>query len=1357
MRTNAPPFPRLPRRLLGRLLTTTALATVAAVTFTGGQLQPLASADAVPAGATLDAPAFDAAKAAQIRAAQCRLTLAQRKGGQELKGVARAGLNGNESELLNAADVVSQGAPLGVAYEADLRQAISKGNELLFRHQEWEKSLNVTNPVGYTQTGFQQVDPKDNPFDTTGLRSWLDGQVRLSQHDAFFSQNQAPLASAESVAAVTQVATTRYTDISSTDYAYWERWKTDRQYMEPQGAMYADDARLFLQYGGFPTSAPAPDTMEFRIDVEALKARFASCTTSTPYDPQQVLGAEIMQASAEWQDELSGQAAPRDTIMGAEKQASADLQVATQALGEALGQSIIASRLADWQAYWLKQPTSAQRYPTAADFAKVKVDIVKAQAMALGRVHVASRAAQSAQQQATTAIAAQQSAYGIADAAGLPRGRGLLYGQQAVQVARASAAAALAVAKATETASNATRASASDSKTLMALAQTQAHASAAEFRRIAAQEAAAQAKAAADGAALQATKAAENATKAKAAQAKAEAAEQTAKTAAADAHAKRLTAEAERDKAKTQKEIAATERQKAADANARAQTERTTAAEKLSAAQTAGTTAATKKEAALTAERNAISSRNDALNAEGRRDALGAKAAAKEAKADADEGTDAAADSRTAATQARTDANAATTAATNARAAANDATNAAANAREAATKAEAAASRAKAASDGAQRDVKITNAAVTKAHAAAADAIGYSEAAAENVRAAKALADTAQAKAAEAHANAVLARVEANAAAVSAVQTAGFAYATAQAALAARDSAAQVINPANDAVELGSPYKETDASAGLAVLTGQAAKTAAQQQEALAQAKANQAGKAATEAAALAAAADADAKAAATAASAAAASAVAAVASLGQARASAAEASKAAAAAVKAEANTVEYNRQATADAAAATAASTEAAGYATEARSSATAAEQDATSARGAATAAEADAATARGIADQAEKDATAAEASATRAQQDAKEAQEAAERAEVKGNNDQIKAGTTTGVGNVFYVPNHIEQIGEPEDVKTDNCNPIFHTGDCTVTETIHFTAFVDLYQCTDEDSPATQLMCPPSALVFLGSATLTNQKETVTRTLSMTEFNSGIDPVKIVLGDFIECAQKLVPGGDSGSWTGCAWAATWFVGGKALKVTADAVKALDAAMRTGIGVTDAWKGLRAAGLTEAAIEGIGAKILDGFVTACTRRNPLRAAAVHSGNPCEGIIAYGSTDLALMAYKGRMGSGVTAGRNVAVAKVPGWNDPKTGDLVVGFSKGDGYHSENHILDQLAARNFKPSQITELYSDRKPCPVCSPLLEDVLTPGTPIFWAVPDGPGSAALLKNMIQRFGGRASFRTSVKSDEE
>jgi hypothetical protein len=62
----------------------------------------------------------------------------------------------------------------------------------------------------------------------------------------------------------------------------------------------ADDARRFLQYGGFPKTAPAAGSPEFRIEVEAVKARWASCDITNPVDPYRVLTEVVATARTEW-------------------------------------------------------------------------------------------------------------------------------------------------------------------------------------------------------------------------------------------------------------------------------------------------------------------------------------------------------------------------------------------------------------------------------------------------------------------------------------------------------------------------------------------------------------------------------------------------------------------------------------------------------------------------------------------------------------------------------------------------------------------------------------------------------------------------------------------------------------------------------------------------------------------------------------------------------------------------------------------------------------------------------------------------------------------------------------------------
>ncbi|MGW4195377.1 hypothetical protein [Streptomyces sp. NPDC005004] len=62
-----------------------------------------------------------------------------------------------------------------------------------------------------------------------------------------------------------------------------------------------------------------------------------------------------------------------------------------------------------------------------------------------------------------------------------------------------------------------------------------------------------------------------------------------------------------------------------------------------------------------------------------------------------------------------------------------------------------------------------------------------------------------------------------------------------QAAVDAGKAAEQVADPANDAVQQGSPYVDTDSAAALVVLSGQGSKTIAEQQRAVADAHAKNA------------------------------------------------------------------------------------------------------------------------------------------------------------------------------------------------------------------------------------------------------------------------------------------------------------------------------------------------------------------------------------------------------------------------------------------------------------------------------------------------------------------------------------
>ncbi|MGW5031208.1 hypothetical protein ACWEQW_07985 [Streptomyces nigra] len=761
------------------------------------------------------------------------------------------------------------------------------------------------------------------------------------------------------------------------------------------GYSSANDVATFLRFGGFPTKAPEPDSLEFRNEVEALKAAWASCDSNNPIDHYRVLTGPVTQAYTEWESEYAGQAEQRKAIVAAESTASKETRVATGAMIEAVRQAWQADQILYWQKYWAAHKDSVN-YPTKAQFTKATTDLNAAKSKAAAQVAVANAAAGRAKTAADTAVAEQTKAWAIADAAKLPRGRGLLYAQQSVQVAKASSAAAQAAAKATLTASNAAKATVADSQTLLALAKTQTHALNTEFRKAAALEAKAQAKAAAESAAKLAAGAAADAATAKKARATAEKAEQTAKDQAAEAKRQRGIAEAEKATAERERDTAASERKKADAAEQRAKGEADKARTARTAAEAAGSTATQKLAAALDAERRAYAARNDAVKAEREKKATASRAAALESAAAAAEGTAAAGETRQAANEARSAATEAAGAATRARTAANEATTAAVNARAAATRAQGAAERSRSAAESAQAAYTKTQAAAATAHAAAAEAIDASESARDKAKKADAKAKEAQAAAITARKEATAAVAEAAKTAAWAAKTAGYALATAQYAQGARDAANAATKAGDEAVTIGSPFRESDTSAAYAVLIGQTAKTMAEQQASAAKAKSDEAKKAAAQAKALAEKAAGDAKIALQAAADAADYAVQAVASAAAANASATAAATDAAAAKKADANAQKYDQQAGTDAFWANSAAKDAESAAAQADRDATAAEKDASSARSAATTAENDASAADKVATRAESDAGKAEKAASNADAAAKEADAAATRAE-------------------------------------------------------------------------------------------------------------------------------------------------------------------------------------------------------------------------------------------------------------------------------------------------------------------------------------------------------------------------
>ncbi|MGW0120662.1 ricin-type beta-trefoil lectin domain protein [Streptomyces sp. NPDC003327] len=1327
---------------------TTAVTSIAALALLGGvAVQPAlavpgAGPDPAPAADSYDG--YDAKAAQQLREDQCMATEGLRMGGPTIYALAQGALVLPPDQLHAKLkrDMFDDKTPLHAAWNADRALTDQWLDKVQKQGNAWSGAV-----AGLDSYPGQPRDP-GKIFDRTGLLPWLYQGYSdpLNLFNPFYDSS--PTADDKTKAAALAIGDPLYTNGGTAqEKEAWALWKKNSGKIEPNQyfvpRVFADDARIFLASGGFPRTAPAPDTAEFRIAVEDLKARFGACGWHDPIDPNKVLGKQVAQASAEWQQEIAGQAAQRQQILTAGKDATKALQDGTYALSMLLGQSWLADYYTRWQDHWspggvgwigngytvIQVPgapgmcldvqgggktngtpvqvhtcnntaaqkwtleggeedlhlrnvnsfkcldvagnasangtkiqitdcystkgqsfkadvraasplkslstgkcldlsaftkgtdarlwdckgTSAQKFlvkptgetgagstsqPDKAQFETAKKGLAAAQTAA--KTHLATVRAQldKATKAAASSDTAVQAAYGVADAAGAPRGRGLLVGQQKAQVTKGAVAALTAMVKAGETAEAATRAAAADSATITERAVAQTAQVNAAFRKEAARIAELQAKAAADGAKLHRDNAKKDKETAEAKLAAALKAEGDAKAAAADAHAKRLAAEAEEATAKAEKDTAAVKQGEAARHKQTAQAEAETARTAKESAEAAEATAVARKNDAVKARDHARDLRDDAWDAAQKANAARAKADAKEAYAQAHEADGSAQESRAAADAAHAYANDAEAAAGRSRTAADAATQAAAEADAAATRAEAAAKRSRAHSDAAQAAKLRSEAAVRTATSAAADAIAASAHAAEEAKASVRLADEAQKHATTARNEADAANKEAAKALAAAAKAAGFAHVTAQAAVDAGKAAVQVAKPANDAVQLGSPYVTTDAAAGLVVLTGQASKTIADQQKAVADAHAKNAQAEAAAAKSLADQATGDVKIAYQHAANAAGHAATARTYSKEALGYAAEAAAAAAKASQSLARTVEYDRKAGEDAAAADRAAGRAEGYARHARDSADQAALDAQAARAAAAAAEQSAKDARAAADRAATAATEAEEAAKDALAYAQEAQRAAEEAARKGANQQASSGAGTGVGGTWYVVD--EDSIEITDAKQhEPCVITIGFEGCTTTFTVTFSAVVDFFLCTNPNVVADAGGCAARDTLLIESKRIPGLKKDVTRYFSKLELIQQTLTYKLIkavlVQDFVDCWH--------GSASGCAWALSNFVPGKAFGKVFEGLRALDAAMKTGVGVREAFRALSALDLDPATLAKLNAVVNahEDLYTAC------------------------------------------------------------------------------------------------------------------------------------------------------------
>ncbi|MFB9371759.1 polymorphic toxin-type HINT domain-containing protein [Kitasatospora albolonga] len=761
----------------------------------------------------------------------------------------------------------------------------------------------------------------------------------------------------------------------------------------------ADDVRRFIQYHGMPMAGPVKGTPEFRIEVEALKARWASGDISNPVDWKKVLVEVEEVAWAEWKAELAGQVQPRSDVLKAEVDALTALQTGSEAMHQALGYGWSAGEVLKWQANPTKRLANA---PPRTD-AQATADLATIKTLVAAQAAVARKAANDAKLAADKIPAALAAGDRIADDNGLPRGRGMAYAIQSAQVTKASAAAALATANALDVAVQAVNGTAATSATLLANAQAQAAAARAQFQRQSAEDSAARAaaladtaKAKADAAAAAAANVATAKAQAQQAQADATSALERAKTAAANAETERQNAAKAKAEAEKQRGNARTalndtlDRFKAAD-------------DKRKQAHGSNADSVKRAQAAKEAEAQAAVARRAAADAQRRKDVAAANAQALAAAAVAAEGTSSAAEAKAAAQAAANAAQQAGAEADQANAKATDTTSASTAAREAATTAAAAAARATTWAADAQANALLAYSTAMTAEAAAAYAIDNAEAAAKKATEAASTSEQAAQESLKANTAAVAATKDVDSAVTAAGDAAGQAYAAGQAAALARAAAATVTAPANTAIELGTPFATTDSSAGLAVLASQGAKTLAQQQTAVSDANAAYSAKLAADAKAAAERATGDSKLAAEAAARAADSAAKAAKYADAAQKSAATAATDSAAAKAAAAKTAELDAAARAQAQAAAKSAQDALTDSQAADAAASTAEKDAAVAAQAAKDADATAKNARTSADKAKQAADEAERSAGTAKADAAKAEEAAKAAEEQLRRDE------------------------------------------------------------------------------------------------------------------------------------------------------------------------------------------------------------------------------------------------------------------------------------------------------------------------------------------------------------------
>ncbi|MEW1776098.1 hypothetical protein [Streptomyces sp. NPDC086777] len=429
-----------------------------------------------------------------VRLDRCLAGVALHYGGANMKAKAVEGLSGTAAQLRDVVgDVGWIGfGPLGQAGDTDKEASLDYRDASNARTDALEAANKPYVQSAYASDDMQWHAPA---FDADVRQFTLFTQEELAGRLGWDGHSNA---SAEAVARAREITEENNGKDSWNDFAAADMLRdTEVKETRYSRSTTASDIASYLKHSGLLTQAPAEGTAEYRVLVEDLKQAWAQCDSQNPVDIRRVLNGPVLTAMAEWETEYAAQAAPRSTIIKAEADAATATRAATDDMIEAIGQAWLAEQILTWRKYWqdkLAADPDSLNKPDQALYDQADADLAEARDNVAALVTSAETEAGKAAEAATKASTAQQTAWAIADTDNVPRGRGLMYAQQSVQVARASGAAAEAAAKATRTALEAANATVADSDTLLAKAQTQSHAVNTEFRRIAAQEAAAQAK-----------------------------------------------------------------------------------------------------------------------------------------------------------------------------------------------------------------------------------------------------------------------------------------------------------------------------------------------------------------------------------------------------------------------------------------------------------------------------------------------------------------------------------------------------------------------------------------------------------------------------------------------------------------------------------------------------------------------------------------------------------------------------------------------------------------------------------------------------------------------------------------------